>query len=134
MNIKDTLTQAAKALESISETPSLDARVLLCEAIGKDPLYLITHPGEDISREISERFDTMLKKRLESMPVAYIIGRKEFMGMDFFVDERVLIPRADTEILAEKAIELIGEKKASVLDMCCGSGCIGLPASKKKIM
>ena len=130
MNINDTLRQAAKALENVSDTPMLDARVLLCEALDKSSLYLITHPTEEISAEAVEKFNTMIAKRTKNMPVAYIVGRKEFMGMDFYVDERVLIPRADTEILAEKAIELIGKNHASVLDMCCGSGCIGLSVKK----
>ncbi len=130
MNINELLRQSATSLDGISETPMLDARVLLCESLGKDMTYLISHGRDEMPVDAEETFAAMLEKRKDHMPVAYIIGRKEFMSMEFFVDERVLIPRGDTEILVEKAIKLIGDKTASVLDMCCGSGCIGLSVKK----
>lgn len=130
MKINELLRQSSELLENISDSPMLDARVLMCEALGKDMTYLITHARDEMPEDASDVFAEMIKKRSEHMPVAYIINKKEFMSMDFFVDERVLIPRADTEILVEKAVGLIGDKNSGVLDMCCGSGCIGLSVKK----
>ncbi len=130
MNINEILRQAARDLEDISETPSLDARVLLCEVYGVQPIYLISHGRDEVSEEIERKFNELMDMRKANMPVAYILRKKEFMSMDFFVDERVLIPRSDTENLVEKAVSIIGEKEVSVLDMCCGSGCIGLSVKK----
>ncbi|MBR6802088.1 MAG: peptide chain release factor N(5)-glutamine methyltransferase [Eubacteriaceae bacterium] len=130
MKIREILREATAELENISDSPSLDARVLMCEALGVENIYIITHQADELSSEAEGRFRKMLSMRKESMPVAYIIGRKEFMSMDFYVDERVLIPRSDTETLVERAISIIGGKKMRVLDMCCGSGCIGLSVKK----
>lgn len=74
------------------------------------------------SEQVGE-FLTMLEKRVNNVPFAYIVGHKEFMKLDFFVNENVLIPRSDTEILVEEAIKC---RKNKILDMCTGSGCIAI--------
>ena len=72
-------------------------------------------------------FKTMVEKRKSGIPSQYIVGKCEFMGYDFFVDENVLIPRADTEVLVEKVLEFSAKNKfKNILDMCTGSGCIAI--------
>jgi len=130
VKISQLLKQASTELLQVSDSASLDARVLLCHAMDKDFTYLIAHGNDEVSEDILSAYSEMVSKRKAYMPVSYITNKREFMSMEFCVDERVLIPRADTEILVEKAVELIGENKSSVLDMCCGSGCIGLSVKK----
>lgn len=129
MQIKDILIEAAlKLRENGIETPRLDAEVLLSSVIKKERFYFYTHPEEKISHKNYVEFQALLKRRLNHEPIAYITGKKEFMGLDFIVRPGVLIPRPDTEILTEYAIELIGNNKniKKVLDLCAGSGAIGL--------
>jgi release factor glutamine methyltransferase len=73
----------------------------------------------------------ILEKRIAGMPLAYAMQKKYFMGFPFYVDESVLIPRQDTEILADEALSLIREKGyGSALDLCCGSGCVGIAVER----
>ncbi|MBW8380932.1 MAG: peptide chain release factor N(5)-glutamine methyltransferase [Youngiibacter sp.] len=122
---------AGKELESSSETPMLDARVILAHVLGKDSVYVMTERDVTVPRAHEWAFRNAIEKRKKGTPIAYITGMKEFMGMDFRVSESVLIPRADTEVLVEKAILILrGRKEAKVLDLCCGSGAIGLSIAK----
>ena len=86
-------------------TPLLDAKVLLTHLLQCDKLCLHTHSNEIVSASIIDKYRSMIDKRATCMPVAYIIQNKEFMSLDFYVDQRVLIPRPETELLVEKAIE-----------------------------
>lgn len=81
---------------------------------------------------IEEAVDAMLERRCAGEPIAYVLGEWEFMGLPFEVEPGILIPRADTEPLAELAIKLVRGRKsgARVLDLCCGSGCIGISIAK----
>jgi release factor glutamine methyltransferase len=125
------LLWAGKELESSSETPMLDARVILAHVLGKDSIYVMTERDVVVPRAHEWVFRDAIERRKKGTPIAYITGMKEFMGMDFRVSESVLIPRADTEVLVEKAIEILqGRKEAKVLDLCCGSGAIGLSIAK----
>ena len=81
-----------------------------------------------VSAELEKRVDDLVRRRLDGEPVAYIIGEWEFYGLPLNISQDVLIPRADTEVLAERAIEKTREagEGARVLDLCAGSGCVGL--------
>jgi release factor glutamine methyltransferase len=106
-----------------------EARLLLSHVLGCDPILLRAHGEREVSDEDASEYRTLLKKREEHMPLAYITGHKEFMSLDFDVTRDVLIPRPDTEILAEQAIAFCKSKAdqpVRVLDLCCGSGCIGI--------
>lgn len=125
------ISWAAKEIESSSETPMLDARVILAHVLGKDQVYVMTERDVVLPRAHEWVYREAIEKRKKGTPIAYITGMKEFMGMDFRVSESVLIPRADTEVLVEKAIEILKcRNEAKVLDLCCGSGAIGLSIAK----
>ena len=84
--------------------------------------YANEHPNADL--------DALIARRADGEPLQYVLGEWSFMGLPFTVDRRALIPRPDTEILCEKALSLLPEGGA-VLDLCCGSGCIGIALAKK---
>ena len=126
-SIREALRKGAARMREASGTPALDARVLLKHVLKKDDTYLLVHGDESLSKEEQDLYELFLQKREQGMPVAYITGSKEFMGMEFRVNEHTLIPRPDTEVAVTEALEAIrshGYRK--VLDLCCGSGAIGL--------
>lgn len=107
------------------DNPRLDAEVLLSHILGKDRLYLYVHFDQPLSREELTAFREMVKKRVMRMPVAYIIGYKEFMGLAFIVSPAVLVPRPDTEILVETVSARMSNAAAPhILDIGTGSGAI----------
>ena len=112
-------------------TWALDAEIILSYIMDLRKEQLITHDKMILTPKQLEAFELALNNRIEAMPVQYIIKRCEFMGMDFYVDENVLIPRPDTEILVEAAMEYVREISAkSVLDICTGSGAIAISLAK----
>jgi release factor glutamine methyltransferase len=129
MTIQDALREGYSVLFYAEvETPMLDSIVLLAEALGmtKEALYasLPVHVGE----KHYSRFREFLRKRCSGIPVSYICRRKEFYGKEFFVDERVLVPRPDTEVLVEYVLSLSRQHPwiKSIHDACTGSGCIAI--------
>lgn len=124
--VRKLLKDAADRLKN-SDTPMLDARVLLAFAMGKSDAALIFNMPDE--NELS-LFNSYVEKRESGMPVAYILGEKEFMGLKFRLNPDTLIPRPDTECLVERIAELVGDKKVRILDLCTGSGCIGISLAK----
>ena len=123
MTVKDIIIKTTAVLKDAGiESASLDCRLLLCKFLGVDKVYLITNSDREID-DLSE-FDALVKRRLNHEPMQYILNHAEFMGLDFYVDENVLIPRPDTEILVEKVISHFGETSFEFLDIGTGSGCI----------
>lgn len=109
------------------DTYVLDTQLLLCNAINKNRLYIITNREEKISNKLKKQYLDILDKRANKMPISYILGETEFMGLDLYVEEGVLIPRGDTEVLVEEVLKLIPEYgDMKVCDLCCGSGAIGI--------
>lgn len=125
MQLNTLLQQATKKLEKISDSANLDAELLLCHITGFAQHQLITHSESTISQQQLDNFNQLLERRLQHEPIAYIINNKEFYGYDFYVDNRVLIPRPETEELVDYALKH-ANKPGSILDVACGSGCIGL--------
>lgn len=134
INIADALERASAALkEHGCDTPLLDAKVILGSIINKDALYMHVHGDELLSEEQTDDFNKKISDRLNDRPVAYIVGEKEFYSRSFKVKEGVLIPRSDTEIAVEEALKEAKNFKEGVriLDLCCGSGAIGLTLAKE---
>lgn len=127
MVISEALTRAAKALSKVTGSPVLESKILLEKVLGCDRLYLIKNRSEVIDPKDIKAFDELIDIRLTGKPISYITGHKEFMGLDFLVNEHVLIPRPDTETLAEYAISL---DKKKILDIGTGSGALAVSLAK----
>ncbi len=109
------------------DTYMLDAQLLLGMVLGKDKIYLITNREKEVSDKDEKEYIELIKKRSRKMPIKYILGETEFMGIDFDVEEGVLIPRGDTEILVEEILSIIDEDdEINLCDLCSGSGAIGI--------
>ena len=120
----DALRAAVDAMKAAGvETPRLDAELLLAEATGWQRARLAANPEEEIPPAATRRFAEMVRRRLRREPVAYILGRRGFRHLELAVDPRVLIPRPETELLVELALEL---RPRSVLDVGTGSGAVAL--------
>lgn len=123
----------AKKIETVSQTPFLDAEIFLQEILCKDKTFILMNKNFTLNQSQEKKIFEWTSAREQGLAVAYIIGKKEFFGYDFFVNQNVLLPKADTEILVSRAIEIISEKIVAnenriltVCDMCAGSGCIAL--------
>lgn len=109
------------------ESPRLDAEVLLGHLLQKERIYLYVHFDEPLQPEELAAFREMIKKRVAHVPVAYIIGEREFMGLKFKVTPATLVPRPDTEILVQKSIDYLKDRGAvRFADIGTGSGAICL--------
>lgn len=132
MTIGEALSIAYNTLkvENI-DTYILDSQLLIQKVLKKDKLFIILNRNLEISSKDQEEFFKLIKLRKDKMPVKYILGECEFMGLNFNVKEGVLIPRSDTEVLVEEVIKEIKENGYNnVCDVCCGSGAIGISIGK----
>lgn len=132
MTIKEILIKYSNDLENISDTPRLDVEMLLKKALGDvDSMYIRMYLDKQLTEEQEKYFLEMIKERLNERPIAYIIGNREFMGLDFFVQEGVLIPRPDTETLVEEIINICNNRTGlNILDIGTGSGAITISLAK----
>lgn len=128
MTISEWLHHAAEAMEAGGcPDPAIDSRWLAEDILNMTTTALRFEANTPIDADKLAELEACLQRRLQGEPVQYIMKKADFMGMRFHVDSRVLIPRQDTETLVEAAIiALQGKKNPRVLDMCTGSGCIGL--------
>lgn len=110
------------------ESAQLEAREIICFAADKSREQFYRDMSLYVSREMEQRVEDLVRRRLAGEPVAYIIGEWEFYGLSLDISRDVLIPRLDTELLAEQGILKAREsgEGARVLDLCAGSGCVGL--------
>ena len=123
-SVRDALEGAGDALAAVGvDTPRLDAELLLAEATGWERARLAAEPEAGVPAAAARTFGEMVRRRLRREPVAYILGRKGFRQIELGVDRRVLVPRPETELLVELALELSPRR---VLDMGTGSGAIAL--------
>ena len=123
----------------VSQSPVLDANILLCHFLNLSKTALICNDSRILKETELEIIQKGIEKRLSGLPVAYITKHKEFFGYDFYVDQNVLIPKPDTELLVEQALLAVDkafvtapEKKADykIADVCTGSGCIAISVLK----
>jgi len=135
MRIFDVIQNAAFALRESSDSPRLDAEILLAHVLCVSRTQILVESKQDLDPEQVSRFDALVQRRLGKEPVAYLIGMREFFGLDILVSKDVLIPRPDTETIVDKALEFVPKLKPStVIDVCTGSGCIALAIAKERAM
>ena len=134
MNIQTLLNQASKTLKQLSNTSSkLDSEILLSKIIKKNRKYLILNSNEELKKENIKSFDYLVKRRKKGEPIAYLINKKEFWKQNFYINQNVLIPRPDTELLVEETLKLFNvNSKLNMLDIGTGSGCILLSILKER--
>jgi len=133
LTIREALRQGGETLQGISATPELDARVILGHVLGKSHLDLVLDKDLLLDRSRMTDYLCLIERRKNHEPVAYLVGRKEFMGLDFHVERGVLIPRPDTETLVEAVLRYLkqsGKEAPEILDLGCGSGAIGLSLAR----
>ena len=123
----------------VAQSPVLDANILLCHFLNLSKTALICNDSRILKEAELDTIQKGIEKRLSGLPVAYITNHKEFFGYDFYVDQNVLIPKPDTELLVEQALLAVDkafatapEKKADykIADVCTGSGCIAISVLK----
>ena len=126
MMISSSALKNAESILKKSQIPSwrLDAEILLAEVLRKDRSELIIRNNIKISNKKAFTFNRYIDRRKKFEPVAYILNNKEFFSLDFFVNKNSLIPRPETELMVEKAIEIYKKKAPNILDIGTGSGCI----------
>lgn len=124
--IREALSNNLEKIESITETPLLDLQLIMCHILKIDRLSLILDQNRELSQTDYDSYMKLVEERAAGRPVQYIIGEQEFMGLDFYVDERVLIPRGDTEVLVEAIIDIYKDKKCKFAEVGTGSGAIAI--------
>ncbi len=111
--------------ETTPKIGRFEAMILLANVLGKSKEYLIAHDDETVDELARVKFDLFVSMRLDGMPIPYLVGEQEFFGRYFKVDQNVLIPRPDTEVLIEQA-QIVAPPKPAILDLGTGSGCIAI--------
>ena len=134
MNIQNAIRKGKMILsEKKIKTAELDSEILMSKAINKEKKFLILNFNNEIPKENLNIFNDLVNQRSKGKPIAYLLKKKEFWKNEFVVDRNVLIPRPDTEILVEQALELTKNKnKLNLLDVGVGSGCVLLSILNEK--
>src|SRR3990167_8870350 len=127
---------ASKILrESGTDSPSLDAEVILSHLLGCKRIDLYIHPDQPVEETVVMHYKESIRRRSQRVPLQYITNHAEFMSLDFYVDERVLIPRPETELLVEAVIKraqmLTHKNEIVIVDIGVGSGNIAITLAKK---
>jgi release factor glutamine methyltransferase len=138
-NVKSILETAIHRLTATGcDTPRLDAEVLLAHSLGQERTWLYLHLSDPLDENQANKFETLLYRREQREPVAYIVGSREFFGLEFEINSSVLIPRPETELLVETALQVAiqrlqvkdHESVISIADVGTGSGCIAIALAK----
>ena len=137
MTLQELKSKIIEKLSTTSPSPKLDAEVLLSYCLGFSKTALLLKRDYEVPSDKEAWLCDATNRRATGLPIAYITGHKEFYGYDFIVSPDVLIPKPDTEILVERAVDVIlsmmdarGENLLTVCDMCTGSGCIAIAVAK----
>ena len=135
MNLSELYNSFTDAFRETSDSPSADAAILICHCLGITRTQLVLSPNEEIPQEKLQELMRIKTARENGEPVAYLTGERGFYECVFSVSPDTLIPRADTETLVEEAVADIAETfedrpEIRILDLCCGTGCIGISVAK----
>lgn len=132
MNIRDLLNRGYYILKgSKIDSPKQKARLILQYVLDKPKEYIVIYDNKQVTKELEGKYIDYINKVANGMPVQHITNSEEFMNMSFYVNKNVLIPRQDTEVLVEEVIKLAKNKQnIKILDLCTGSGIIGISFSK----
>jgi len=129
------LGDAVTRLAAASDSPRLDAELLLCHSIDLPRSYLFAHPEDVLDNTTFDRFDALLRRRLDGEPMAYIMGSKEFWSHELLVSPATLVPRPETELLVDLALREIPRKAEwQILDLGTGSGAIAVALAAERLM
>ncbi len=131
--VETLLREATARLTGIGDTPRLDAELLLCHAIDRPRSWLFAWPEQILEGEAVRRFDKLVEERMRGVPIAYLVGRREFWSLDLEVTPDTLVPRPETERLVELALErLPPDSRGWVADLGTGSGAIALAIARER--
>ena len=134
MNFQAAIVEASNELKKNNiKSYSLDSEILLSKVIGKDRKYIILNLDKDLKKDLYLYFKKLVKERLKGKPIAYLVGKKNFWKYEFNINDKVLIPRPDTEVIIEQVLKIFKNKSnLNFLDIGVGSGCILLSILKEK--
>lgn len=134
MRINEILKLGIEELQKANiENSNMKAKMVLAYILNKEKEYLLIHDEEFVSKELCDNFIEKIQRLKKNEPIQYILNNQEFMGIQFFVNENVLIPQPDTENLVEEVLNIIiknDKKEYRVLDLCTGSGAIAVSLAK----
>ena len=133
VNIDTALADATERLRGVSDSPMLDAELLLARALDVPRTYLVAHPEDSLDPAAVERFFSAIERRSDGLPLAYISGEKEFWSMTLFVSPDTLVPRPETEVLVQQALQRIPDGESfAVLDLGTGNGAIAMAIARER--
>ena len=133
MRLDAAIADATNRLQDISDSARLDAEILLCQTIDMPRSYLFAHPEDELDELTQQRFETLLQRRLEGEPMAYISGIREFWSRELIVSPATLVPRPETELLVELALrEIPRQAEWQILDLGTGSGAIAIALAAER--
>ncbi len=135
MNIDSALATATQALRDVSDSPRLDAELLLMSVLGEPRSHLFAHPDRALSADDAVQLTALVKRRLKYEPVAYLTGEKEFWSLSLQVSPETLVPRPETELLVEETLALVPQNSSmAILDLGTGSGAIAIAIASERLL
>ena len=134
MNIENILNRGINILKANKiANPYLDSGILLSESINRDKKHIILNPKEILNSKQLKNFNSLIERRKKGEPIAYLTNKKEFWKDEFYVNNSVLIPRPDTELIIDEVLKIYSKiSQIQVLDIGTGSGCILLSILKER--
>jgi release factor glutamine methyltransferase len=135
MRLDAVIQEASQRLSHISESARLDAEVLLCMTIDMPRSYLFAHPEDELDPVTLERFEALIRRRINGEPLSYITGTREFWSRELLVSPATLVPRPETELLVELALrEIPRDAEWQILDLGTGSGAIAISIAAERLL